>query len=256
MFLLEYKTILLRPNILLSINLLIVFLVLATGCAKSSRDENTAQNKEPQANSASIENQQASAVENNSNELTNTVNSGLSNAGTNSNTDNVENVDYVGKITNQPGNNIEVVENETVIVEPPRPTRVENPNPLPTSALNTTNTADDDPPANYNPRPAPTTNPCENPPKKISLGVMNGLATNLVNPVAPEGVNASGTVSVQVEIDEEGSVTKATAVSGLSQLHAVSVRAAKQSKFKPVVLKKCNISIKGTGIISYNFSPR
>lgn len=62
---------------------------------------------------------------------------------------------------------------------------------------------------------------------------------------------ATGTVVVQVTIDETGKVVKARAVSGERLLHEASVDAARRAKFSPTLL--CGEAVKVTGIITYNF---
>lgn len=105
------------------------------------------------------------------------------------------------------------------------------------------------------PKPTPTVAPTPNRP--ISLGPVNGKATYLPKPVysaAAIAVRASGTVEVQVTIDETGNVTSATAISGNPLLRANSVAAARISKFTPTLLG--GRPVKVTGIIIYNFLPR
>lgn len=99
----------------------------------------------------------------------------------------------------------------------------------------------------------------EDPPKNtkpVSLGVVNGKATNLVKPPYPaaaKAIRAEGAVNVQVLIDENGNVVSATAVSGHPLLRAVSVNAARQSKFTPTLLSKQPVKV--TGVIVYQFKP-
>jgi TonB family protein len=91
-------------------------------------------------------------------------------------------------------------------------------------------------------------------PKLISKGVVNGSAVSLPKPAYPaaaKAVNASGTVSVQVTIDENGNVISATATSGHPLLQAAAVEAARQAKFKPTLLE--GQPVKVSGIIVYNF---
>lgn len=91
-------------------------------------------------------------------------------------------------------------------------------------------------------------------PKVISGGVINGKATNLVKPSYPsaaKAVRASGTVNVQIVIDENGNVISATAVSGHPLLRASAEQAARNSKFAPTML--AGQPVKVTGIIVYNF---
>lgn len=86
--------------------------------------------------------------------------------------------------------------------------------------------------------------------------VVNQLAISLVKPAYPaaaRAVRASGTVNVQVLIDEEGNVASAEAISGHPLLRSASVKAALESKFKPTTLN--GQPVKVSGIIVYNFVP-
>src|SRR6185369_7229763 len=101
------------------------------------------------------------------------------------------------------------------------------------------------------PPPAPTPTPRTAP---ISGGVLNGKAISLPKPAYPpiaRAAHASGTVVVQVLIDENGSVVSARAVSGHPLLQAVAVSAAKQARFSPTKLS--GQPVKVTGVIQYNF---
>jgi TonB family protein len=100
----------------------------------------------------------------------------------------------------------------------------------------------------------PTNNRVRPIPKIISKGVVNGSATSLPRPEYPpaaKAVRASGTVSVQVTIDENGNVISATAASGHPLLQAAAVAAARQAKFRPTLLM--GTPVKVMGIITYNF---
>jgi len=91
-------------------------------------------------------------------------------------------------------------------------------------------------------------------PKRISGGVLNGKAVQLVKPSYPAEAReskASGVVNVQVEIDEQGNVISAKAVSGDPMLRAASEEAARNSKFAPTTLS--GVLVKVTGVIVYNF---
>jgi protein TonB len=66
-------------------------------------------------------------------------------------------------------------------------------------------------------------------------------------------VHASGTVTVQVTIDESGNVVAAQAVSGHPLLQAAAVAAARQAKFSPTLLS--GKPVKVTGVLTYNFVP-
>lgn len=101
----------------------------------------------------------------------------------------------------------------------------------------------------------PTPQPKQRP--TVSLGPVNGKATYLPKPnysAAAISVRASGTVEVQVTIDETGRVISASAVSGHPLLRGSAVDAARISRFTPTTLG--GVPVKVTGIIIYNFVPR
>lgn len=105
----------------------------------------------------------------------------------------------------------------------------------------------DEPPPPPAIKPTPRTAP-------ISGGVLNGKATSLPQPPYPpiaRAAHASGTVTVQVTVDEEGKVISAHPVSGHPLLQAAAVAAARQAKFSPTKLS--GQPVKVTGVIIYNF---
>lgn len=108
-------------------------------------------------------------------------------------------------------------------------------------------------PPNVEPKePAPTPKPAPRGP--VSGGVMNGKAVRLVQPAYPaiaRAAHASGTVTVQVLVDEAGNVVSASAVSGHPLLQASAVAAAKASKFSPTLLS--GVPVRVSGVITYNF---
>jgi TonB family protein len=90
--------------------------------------------------------------------------------------------------------------------------------------------------------------------KFVTGGVLNGKAISLPKPAYPSSaraVRASGAVSVQVLIGEDGSILSASAVTGHLLLRAAAVAAAKQAKFSPTLLE--GRPVKVSGIITYNF---
>ena len=94
------------------------------------------------------------------------------------------------------------------------------------------------------------------PPPFINLGNLSAadavkMATPLYPPVAARA-NVEGRVTVEVELDAEGEVTSAKAVSGPAMLRSSAEDAANRSKFKPAMFN--NRPIKGKGTITYNFS--
>jgi periplasmic protein TonB len=101
------------------------------------------------------------------------------------------------------------------------------------------------------PPPPPAATPPRAP---ISGGVLNGKAISLPKPAYPpiaRQAHASGTVVVQVTIDENGNVISARAVSGHPLLQAVAVGAARGARFSPTKLS--GQPVKVTGVITYNF---
>jgi len=66
--------------------------------------------------------------------------------------------------------------------------------------------------------------------------------------------NVGGKVVVNVEMDVEGNVTSATAVSGHQLLRYDSETAARRSKFKPAMFG--DKAVKSKGFIVYNFTTR
>lgn len=129
----------------------------------------------------------------------------------------------------------------------PTPAPTENPEPTVTPISKTPTPA---------PTPIPTTSSTRKPPSILSAGVLNGKAINLVRPPYPpaaRAVGASGAVNVQVLIDENGNVVRASAVSGHALLRAAAEQAARSSKFSPTTLG--GQVVKVTGVIVYNFVP-
>jgi periplasmic protein TonB len=101
------------------------------------------------------------------------------------------------------------------------------------------------------PPPKPTPTPRRAP---ISGGVLNGKALSLPKPGYPpiaKAARASGTVTVQVTIDESGKVVSARAVSGHPLLQQAAVQAAYGARFSPTQLS--GQPVKVTGVITYNF---
>ena len=90
---------------------------------------------------------------------------------------------------------------------------------------------------------------------KISGGVLNGKALSLPAPLYPQPARtagASGTVVIEVLIDESGKVAEARAVSGHPLLRPAALVAARQAKFSPSKLSGEPVKVRGT--ISYVFT--
>jgi TonB family protein len=72
--------------------------------------------------------------------------------------------------------------------------------------------------------------------RTVPGGVLNDKAVTLPQPPYPpvaRAVRASGSVTVNIEVDTKGNVIKAVAASGHPLLKAAAVAAARQAKFKP-----------------------
>ncbi|MCA1620227.1 MAG: TonB family protein [Acidobacteria bacterium] len=109
--------------------------------------------------------------------------------------------------------------------------------------------SDDPPPP---PPPAPTPKP--KPKTVVSGGVLNGKAISKPQPAYPpiaKAARASGTVTVQILVDESGRVVSASAVNGHPLLQQAAVSAARQARFSPTLLS--GQPVKVSGVITYNF---
>lgn len=88
----------------------------------------------------------------------------------------------------------------------------------------------------------------------ISGGVLNGKAISLPKPEYPpdaQAAGASGTVVIQVTIDESGMVISTRAISGHPLLRQAAINAAMQARFSPTSVM--GEPVKVTGVITYNF---
>ena len=89
----------------------------------------------------------------------------------------------------------------------------------------------------------------------VSGGVINGKATSLPVPRYPAAARDnrdSGSVVIQVLIDEEGKVMRAGAVSGPTTLQFAARDAACSARFSPTRLQ--GNPVKVSGVITYNFN--
>lgn len=89
------------------------------------------------------------------------------------------------------------------------------------------------------------------PPEGAILGgVLNGIAASLPAPDT-KGVPASGTVTVEVMVNEKGEVVATSAVSGPQPLWSAAVTAARQAKFDPPLHD--GKPVKVAGVLTYEF---
>lgn len=111
---------------------------------------------------------------------------------------------------------------------------------------------------NSEPPPSPTVNSSAAPKpilKPVSGGVLNGVAVSLPTPTYPDSarrMRISGTVSVEVVIDENGKVIAAQASNGPAALRDTAIQAALRARFSPTKLS--GQPVKVSGIINYKFS--
>jgi protein TonB len=104
------------------------------------------------------------------------------------------------------------------------------------------------------PVPSPQPTPPPKPTAPISGGVLNGKAISKPQPSYPAIARAtkpSGTVTVQVLVDEDGNVISAKAVKGHKLLRQAAIDAAHEAKFSPT-----NVSgqrVKVSGVLTYYF---
>jgi TonB family protein len=90
----------------------------------------------------------------------------------------------------------------------------------------------------------------------VSVGVANGRTTKLEKPDYPEAARSAGlrgAITVQVLVDETGSVVSAGAIAGHPQFAASGMKAACSARFSPMTLR--NEPAKMLGLIVYNFVP-
>lgn len=110
------------------------------------------------------------------------------------------------------------------------------------------------------PTPTPVVKPAATPtpaPNKLTVsgGVLQGKGIKKIHPPYPpiaRAARASGAVSVQVTISEEGQVIEAAVISGHPLLRDAALQAAKQWLFQPTKLS--GVPVKVQGILTFNFT--
>jgi periplasmic protein TonB len=91
--------------------------------------------------------------------------------------------------------------------------------------------------------------------KPVSGGVLNGTAVSLPPPTYPDAakrLRVSGSVSVEVVVDETGKVISAEATSGPAVLREAALQAALRARFSPTKLS--GQPVKVSGLINYKFT--
>ena len=105
------------------------------------------------------------------------------------------------------------------------------------------------------PVPVPVVEPVKVP-EVMNLGILTtGNAIKMVTPIFPpmaKKSNIEGRVTVEVELDDQGNVTAAKAVTGPQLLRNAAEDAARRSKFKPAMFG--SLPRKAIGTITYNFT--
>ena len=87
----------------------------------------------------------------------------------------------------------------------------------------------------------------------ILAGVLNDLATSLPapDPAAAKAANESGTVTVEVVVNEKGTVVASSVVSGPQPLWRAAGEAARQARFAPPLQNGQPVKI--AGVLTYDF---
>ena len=101
------------------------------------------------------------------------------------------------------------------------------------------------------------TNSAENSNTPGSDNILNDQAISKPDPVYPpvaKAARASGTVTVEVTVDETGKVTSAQAISGHPLLRAAATQAAFKARFKPTLSSGKPVKVKG--VLTYDFKPQ
>ncbi|MBD0369419.1 MAG: TonB family protein [Pyrinomonadaceae bacterium] len=91
--------------------------------------------------------------------------------------------------------------------------------------------------------------------KTVSGGVLNKKALSLPKPKYPDKAQAqgiTGSVVVQVTVDEEGRVIAAKAITGNTELQGAAEEAARKARFAPT--KSEGQPARVTGVLVYNFA--
>lgn len=89
----------------------------------------------------------------------------------------------------------------------------------------------------------------------LDIGSLIGYATKRVNPVYPtqaKSMRMTGTVKVEIVIDEEGKVTEVANTEGPSLLKRAATDAVKKWQFTPFM--RDGQPVKATGYVSFNFN--
>lgn len=109
---------------------------------------------------------------------------------------------------------------------------------------------------NQKPEPeAPPVTPAVRLPEFVDLGqISESRATRMMKPLYPQSVRRAGIggqVVVDIELDVDGNVTKATVVSGSTFLRQPSQEAALKSKFKPAMIGDKAVKAKARVVYSF-----
>ncbi len=92
-------------------------------------------------------------------------------------------------------------------------------------------------------------------PRKVSEGVVRGIAITKVKPIYPPiaiKMNASGSVEVQITISEQGRVIEAKAVTGHLSLRNAALEAARKWVFKPTTLNGVPVNVQSVLTFIFN----
>lgn len=109
-------------------------------------------------------------------------------------------------------------------------------------------------PSDDAPPPPPKPTPPPKPKTVVSGGVLNGKAISKPAPAYPaiaKQARASGSVTVQITVDEGGRVISANAVSGHPLLQQAAVSAVRNWRFTPTLLSGQPVKVTGQVIVTF-----
>jgi len=85
----------------------------------------------------------------------------------------------------------------------------------------------------------------------ILVGVLNDIAISVPKPEAPADAKATGTVTIEVMVNEKGEVVASSAVGGPQPLWSAAAAAARKAQFAPPL--KDGKPVKIAGVLTFEF---
>lgn len=90
--------------------------------------------------------------------------------------------------------------------------------------------------------------------KEIVAGIVNKKAKFIPKPVFPKSCRCSGTVMIQIIVDQSGNVTEAKGISGHPLLQISAIKSARKAKFPSTLVNGGN-QFYVKAILVYKFKP-